>query len=168
MSEWRTQEQSVDECQRSTCRMTALAANGTRAAADNARSGDPGSQRKSTSITAADRSAMSDEGSDPRRRPVALITGASRGIGAATARELARRGYTLILAARCEPDLRGIARELETMGSSCHVVPTDLRRKEQVEALAQAALDACGRVDVLIHNAGVAFARHWLLDTYGR
>jgi short-subunit dehydrogenase len=100
---------------------------------------------------------------ESHRRPVALITGASRGIGAATARKLAERGYTLILAARSEPELRGLAREIEATGNSCHVVPTDLRCKEQVEALARAALERCGSVDVLIHNAGVAFAKHWLL-----
>ena len=97
-------------------------------------------------------------------RPVALITGASRGIGAATARELARRGYSLVLAARSAEGLDGLARELESVGSPYLAVPTDLRCKEQIDALAQAALDHFGFIDVLIHNAGVAYARHWLLD----
>jgi short-subunit dehydrogenase len=95
---------------------------------------------------------------------VALITGASRGIGAATARELARRGYALVLAARSEPDLQELARELEGIGACCQIVPTDLRRSGDVEELARAALARFGAVDVVIHNAGVAFPMHWLLD----
>ena len=100
----------------------------------------------------------------PSVRPVALITGASRGIGAATAKELARRGYTLVLAARSEPDLREIARELASTGACCHIVPTDLRRREHVEELARTALARFGAVDALIHNAGVAFPMQWLLE----
>jgi hypothetical protein len=57
--------------------------------------------------------------------PVALITGASRGIGAATASELARKGYRLVLAARSEHDLREIAGKLDPAGNICHIVPTD-------------------------------------------
>src|SRR3974377_55063 len=82
----------------------------------------------------------------PSVRPVALITGASRGIGAATAKELARRGYTLVLAARSEPELREIARELTSTGTCCHIVPTDLRRREDVEKLARTALAQFGAV----------------------
>ncbi len=133
-------------------------------AADNAPSDARAAHAESMPIAATDCSAMRDGVSAFGRRPVALITGASRGIGTATARELARRGYALVLAARSEPELRRIARELEAMGNCCHVVPTDLRCKEQVEELAQAALDRFESVDVLIHNAGVAFAGHWLLD----
>ena len=96
--------------------------------------------------------------------PVALITGASRGIGAATASELARKGYRLVLAARSEHDLRDLAGKIDPAGSICHVVPTDLRRKEDLKQLARAALERFGRVDVLIHNAGVALPRRWVAD----
>jgi NADP-dependent 3-hydroxy acid dehydrogenase YdfG len=96
--------------------------------------------------------------------PVALITGASRGIGAATASELAGKGYHLVLAARSEQDLREIAGKLDHAGSVCHIVPTDLRRKEDLEQLARSALKRFGRVDVLIHNAGVALPRRWVAD----
>ena len=96
--------------------------------------------------------------------PVALITGASRGIGAATAGELARKGYRLVLAARSEPELREIAGKLDPTGSICHIVPTDLLRKEDLEQLARAALERFGRVDVLIHNAGVALPGRWVAD----
>jgi short-subunit dehydrogenase len=133
--------------------------------ADSARYDSPDPKGESRRITAADSLPMRDRVSAAAgARPVALITGASRGIGAATARELARRGYALVLAARSERDLLGIAHELEDMGNCCYVVPTDLRRKEDVEELARAALARFGGVDVLIHNAGVVFANRWLLD----
>ena len=88
-------------------------------------------------------------------QPVALITGASRGIGAATARELARRGYALVLAARSLPELEALAGELTRAGAPALPVPTDMRRPEHVERLARVALAHFGRVDALINNAGV-------------
>ncbi len=100
----------------------------------------------------------------PADAPVALITGASRGIGAATASELARKGYRLVLAARSAHDLREVAGKLDPAGSICHIVPTDLRRKEDLKQLARAALERFGGVDVLIHNAGVALPRRWVVD----
>jgi NAD(P)-dependent dehydrogenase (short-subunit alcohol dehydrogenase family) len=101
---------------------------------------------------------------DPADRPVALITGASRGIGAATAAELARRGYALVLAARSGHDLHEVARALEAAGGSCHTVPTDVRRKTDLERLARAALERFGRVDVLIHNAGIVIPGRCVSD----
>ncbi|MFL5803860.1 MAG: SDR family NAD(P)-dependent oxidoreductase [Roseiflexaceae bacterium] len=88
-------------------------------------------------------------------RPVALITGASRGIGAATARELARRGYALALAARTAADLQALAAQLSAHGSPALPIPTDLRRPPEVSRLARIALAHFGRVDVLVNNAGV-------------
>ena len=91
-------------------------------------------------------------------RPVALITGASRGIGAAAARELARRGYALALAARTTDDLQAIAAQLSVTGSPALPIPTDLRRPEEIQRLARLALEHFGRVDVLINNAGLGGA----------
>jgi short-subunit dehydrogenase len=88
-------------------------------------------------------------------RPVALITGASRGIGAATARELARRGYALVLAARSADELQALAAELTVSGSPALPIRTDLERIEEVRRLARLALDRFGRVDALINNAGI-------------
>lgn len=88
-------------------------------------------------------------------RPVALITGASRGIGAAVARELARFGYALILAARSEDQLRALAFELDVTGVPVLVVRTDVRVRSELKALAEATLARFGKVDVLLHNAGV-------------
>jgi NAD(P)-dependent dehydrogenase (short-subunit alcohol dehydrogenase family) len=91
----------------------------------------------------------------PTDRPVALITGASRGIGAAAARELARRGYALALAARTAGDIEALAAELSAAGSPALPIPTDLRMPEEVQRLARLALDHFGRVDALVSNAGV-------------
>jgi short-subunit dehydrogenase len=91
-------------------------------------------------------------------RPVALITGASRGIGAATARELAQRGYALALAARTASDIQALAAELSAGGIPALPIPTDLRRPEEVQRLARLALDHFGRVDALVNNAGIGGA----------
>jgi short-subunit dehydrogenase len=88
-------------------------------------------------------------------RPIALITGASRGIGEATARELARRGYRLALAARSAGPLEVLAAELSQMGTPSLPIPSDLRCVDQVQRLARLALRHFGHVDALIHNAGV-------------
>src|SRR5215210_3220990 len=88
-------------------------------------------------------------------RPVALITGASRGIGAATARELARRGYALVLAARSAGPLEALAAELSRSGAPALPIPTDLRSLDEIQRLARLALAHFGRVDALIHNAGI-------------
>jgi NADP-dependent 3-hydroxy acid dehydrogenase YdfG len=87
-------------------------------------------------------------------RPVALVTGASRGIGAAIARELASRGFALVLAARSADRLAALADELVRSGTPALAVPVDLRQLRNVEQLAAKALAHYGRVDVLIHNAG--------------
>ncbi|HJZ47183.1 MAG TPA: SDR family NAD(P)-dependent oxidoreductase [Roseiflexaceae bacterium] len=86
---------------------------------------------------------------------VALITGASRGIGEATARELARRGYALALAARSAGPLEALAAELSRAGAQALPIPTDLRDMEAIRRLARLALGQFGRVDALIHNAGI-------------
>jgi len=88
-------------------------------------------------------------------RPVALITGASRGIGAETARRLAPLGYAFVLAARSVEPLEALARTLEALGCPCLVVPTDVRSKSELRTLASRTLERFGRVDVVLHNAGV-------------
>jgi short-subunit dehydrogenase len=89
------------------------------------------------------------------QRPVALITGASRGIGEATARELARRGYRLALAARSAGPLEALAAELSRGVAPALPLPTDLCDDRAIERLARLALAHFGRVDALIHNAGI-------------
>lgn len=87
---------------------------------------------------------------------VALITGAGRGIGRVIALAFADEGADLALAARTTSELEAVAQEIEAKGRRALVVPTDLSREEQVEALASRALDEFGKVDILVNNAGVA------------
>ncbi len=93
--------------------------------------------------------------------PVLLVTGASSGIGAATARLFAREGYRVALSARRRERLEALADEIRTAGGEALVVPTDVSQPEQVEAMVATTLDAFGQIDVLLNNAG--FGRlHWL------
>lgn len=90
---------------------------------------------------------------------VIVITGASSGIGAATARAAARAGARLVLAARRENRIRDLAEELGAefggpLGGRVIAVRCDVTDQSQVDALAKAALDEFGRIDVLVNNAG--------------
>lgn len=84
-----------------------------------------------------------------------VITGASGGIGRATARALAQRGATVVLAARRRTALEQVASECEALGGRALVVPTDVTEERQVQALAHRALEQTGRIDVWFNNAGV-------------
>ncbi len=90
----------------------------------------------------------------PLHERVALITGASRGIGRATARALAAAGADLVLTARTETDLRAAADEVEALGRRALVVPADASQADDVARLEAAAIGAFGRVDILVNNAG--------------
>jgi NADP-dependent 3-hydroxy acid dehydrogenase YdfG len=96
--------------------------------------------------------------------PVLLITGASSGIGAATARAAAQRGYRLVLGARSADKLEELATELGG-DERARAVATDVTRWEDNEAIVQAALDGFGRLDVVFANAGFGAKRGWLEET---
>jgi NADP-dependent 3-hydroxy acid dehydrogenase YdfG len=86
----------------------------------------------------------------------AIVTGASSGIGEATARELAEVGLDLALAARREERLAAIVDDLEAeYGVEAVAVPTDVRDEAAVDALVEATVERFGRLDVLVNNAGV-------------
>jgi NAD(P)-dependent dehydrogenase (short-subunit alcohol dehydrogenase family) len=84
---------------------------------------------------------------------VAIVTGASRGIGAATARALADAGATVALAARDATRLEQLAAEIEAGGGTALSVPTDIGDPDAVERMVARTLDAFGRLDIAFNNA---------------
>jgi NADP-dependent 3-hydroxy acid dehydrogenase YdfG len=86
---------------------------------------------------------------------VVIITGASMGIGAATARVFAKQGAKLVLAARSADTLAAVAKSLPAQTETL-VVPTDMTDQAQVKALIDTAYARFGRIDILINNAGQA------------
>jgi NAD(P)-dependent dehydrogenase (short-subunit alcohol dehydrogenase family) len=85
---------------------------------------------------------------------VAIVTGASRGIGATTAEVFADRGATVVLAARDEQALVGVAESIEGDVGRALVVPTDLNDAPSVERLVESALEEFGHLDAAVNNAG--------------
>jgi NAD(P)-dependent dehydrogenase (short-subunit alcohol dehydrogenase family) len=93
--------------------------------------------------------------------PVALVTGASSGIGLAAARELATRGVTVVCASRAEGAGAEVAERLaHQTGGDVRFMPVDLSRPRDAVALAQAFEERLGRLDVLVNNAGAFVHRH--------
>ena len=102
---------------------------------------------------------------------VAIITGASRGIGRAVALGLARAGCAVVVAARSETSteklpgtIHEVALEIEAAGGRALAVPCDVRDEAQIEAVAARALERFGRIDILVNNAGALWWRP-LADT---
>lgn len=83
----------------------------------------------------------------------ALVTGGSRGLGAALGRELARRGARVVLVARGREEMEKVAAEIRGSGGEAHALVADLGSKDQIYPLAGAAAALVGPVDVLVHNA---------------
>ena len=87
---------------------------------------------------------------------VVVLTGASSGIGLATARRLAGRGAKLVLAARNDEALADLVREIEGAGGEAVAVPTDVGVRKEVAALRARAVERFGRIDTWINDAGVS------------
>ena len=95
-------------------------------------------------------------GANPLDGKAAVVTGASSGIGAASARALARDGADVVVAARREERLSELAADIEAeYGRTAEAVPTDVTDESQVASLVEAAVDAFGSLDVVVANAGV-------------
>ncbi|EPX84109.1 SDR family oxidoreductase [Salipiger mucosus] len=86
---------------------------------------------------------------------VVAITGASSGIGRATAMTLAGHGASLALAARGAENLRSVAEEIKAAGGRVVTLPTDVSDRASVQAFVDSACAAFGRIDALINNAGI-------------
>lgn len=85
---------------------------------------------------------------------VALVTGASRGIGAATAIELARLGARVVITARTQGGLEETDDAIRALGGEATILPLDLREGASIDAIGPTLFQRFGRLDILVHNAG--------------
>ena len=93
---------------------------------------------------------------------VAIVTGAGRGIGAASALTLAEAGADVVLAARTEEQLHEVAAQIDAMGRKAVVVLSDLSDLDQVAKLPDIAIDSFGRLDVLVNNVGGSMPKEFV------
>jgi 7-alpha-hydroxysteroid dehydrogenase len=93
---------------------------------------------------------------------VAIVTGAGRGLGAATAIALAEAGADVLISARTERQLDRVAEQVRATGRRCLVVPADLSDLDAVAGLAQTAYDELGRIDTVVNNVGGTFPHEFL------
>ncbi len=85
---------------------------------------------------------------------VAIVTGAGKGIGAAIAKAFADAGADVVLAARTQSDLEGVAKMIESSGRRAVIAPTDVLDYAQLQRLADTTMAEFGRIDILVNNAG--------------
>jgi 7-alpha-hydroxysteroid dehydrogenase len=93
---------------------------------------------------------------------VAIVTGAGRGLGAATAVALAEAGADVVISARTADQLESVADQIRAAGRRVVVVPADLSDLDAVAGLAQTAYDELGRVDTVVNNVGGTFPKEFL------
>jgi NADP-dependent 3-hydroxy acid dehydrogenase YdfG len=98
---------------------------------------------------------MSENNNNTVGGKVVVITGASSGLGEATARLLSTQGATVVLGARRVDRIQSLADELSGSGGKALAIPTDVTDYEQVKRLVDAAVQTYGRIDVMINNAGL-------------
>jgi 7-alpha-hydroxysteroid dehydrogenase len=98
---------------------------------------------------------------------VAIVTGAGRGIGAATARTFAGAGADVVLAARTREQLDAVAADVHAAGRRALVIPCDVNDNDAVADLVARTVDAFGRIDVVVNNAGGTMPRPFLDTSAG-
>lgn len=96
---------------------------------------------------------------------VAIVTGGSRGIGAAAAELLTQAGASVVLTSRGAEQVEAAAARLRRQGARAIAVPADVADPEQVEEVVESALDQFGRVDILVNNAGVIWPLEEVAET---
>jgi 3-oxoacyl-[acyl-carrier protein] reductase len=101
----------------------------------------------------------------PLTHQIALVTGASRGIGAAIARKLASMGAHVVLTAQDQGQLNNMVAEINAAGGHAESHACDLTQPEQIEALARRVLEAHCRCDILVNNAGMGWLQGPLHET---
>jgi 7-alpha-hydroxysteroid dehydrogenase len=94
----------------------------------------------------------------------AIVTGAGRGIGRATALALAEAGADVVLSSRTAEQLQEVAKEIDALGRRAVIAPLDVNDNDAVVSLVSQALDAFGRIDIVVNNAGGTMPRP-MLDT---
>jgi NAD(P)-dependent dehydrogenase (short-subunit alcohol dehydrogenase family) len=95
---------------------------------------------------------------------VAVVTGASRGIGRSIAVAMAREGADVVVSARAADALASLEEDIVALGRSCSVVVADLEVEDQARGIAQQALARHGRIDILVNNAGMIYPLTNLVD----
>jgi 7-alpha-hydroxysteroid dehydrogenase len=98
---------------------------------------------------------------------VAVITGAGRGIGAASARVLAEAGADIVLASRTKEQLDLVADEVRALGREALVVPLDVNELDELDRLVAESVDRFGRLDIVVNNAGGSMPRPFLDTSAG-
>jgi NADP-dependent 3-hydroxy acid dehydrogenase YdfG len=109
--------------------------------------------------------------SDNIEGKVVVITGASSGLGEASARLLAAQGASIVLGARRQDRIKSLADELTAHGGNALAVTTDVTHRDQVKKLVDAAVQTYGRIDVMINNAGLmpqSLLEHLKIDEWDR